>query len=196
MEQQIIKEEEAKNLKEMSLIDKKKKRTSRKLPKSVRVEEFPKLINEVPKKDFVARISFLLAYGSGLRISEVLRCLKEHFRKDSLFIPESKYGVERVVPIPKGWKDEFLDKLPLSKNSISTGSRKLQRKFKKYSKLAKLDPKYTFHSLRHGFATRCVENGIPLNQVQVLLGHSNISTTNVYVKANPIDAIKNYGELF
>lgn len=52
------------------------------------------------------------------------------------------------------------------------------------------------HSLRHGFATRCLESGIPINQVQMLLGHSNVSTTSIYVKANPIDAIKNYEELF
>lgn len=174
-----------------------KKRKSRKIPKSIRPEEFKLIIQEIPKKDNIARISFLLAYASGLRISEVLRTEKEHFRDNKLFVPESKYGVERFVPIPKGWKDEFYKFLPLKKKlSIKSASRTLQRKFKKYSKLAKLPDYYTFHSLRHGFATRCLESGIPINQVQMLLGHSNVSTTSVYVKANPIDALKNYEELF
>lgn len=168
-----------------------KQRKTRKLPKCVRSEEFISLIKSIPIKDRVARVSFLLAYGSGMRLSEVLRCSPEHFRKDSIFIPESKYGVERVVPIPKGWKQDFLRLLPLK-----CSSRTIQRKFMKYSKKADLNPKYTFHSLRHGFATRSVESGIPINQVQILMGHSNLATTSIYTRANPQDALKNYGDLF
>jgi integrase/recombinase XerD len=185
-----LKEEENKEVSQ-------KKRKSRKIPKSIRPEEFKLIIQEIPKKDNLARISFLLAYASGLRISEVLRTEQEHFRDNKLFVPESKYGVERFVPIPKGWKDEFFKLLPLRKKlSIKSASRTLQRKFKKYSKKAKLPDYYTFHSLRHGFATRCLESGIPINQVQMLLGHSNVSTTSIYVKANPVDALKNYEDLF
>ncbi|KKL45609.1 hypothetical protein LCGC14_2353870, partial [marine sediment metagenome] len=158
---------------------------------AVRPEEFILLIKQVPPKDHIARVSFLLAYGSGLRISEVLRCKKEHFKGNSLFIPESKYGVERIVPKPKGWKDVFFRFLP-----IIVTARTLQRKFKSYSLKANLTKHYTFHSLRHGFATRSLESGVPINQVQVLLGHSNISTTSVYTKANPHDAIKSYEDLF
>lgn len=168
-----------------------KKTTSRKIPKCVRPEEFEKIIKAIPKKDEVTRIAFLLAYSSGMRISEVLRCSGEHFKGNSIFIPESKYGVERVVPVPKGWKEWMTKKLPLK-----AGIRTLQRKFKKYSKQIGLPDYYTFHSLRHGFATRCLESGIPLNQVQVLLGHSNLSTTSIYTKANPKDAIKSFEDLF
>ncbi len=162
-----------------------------KIPKSIRPEEFKLLIQKTPIGDVLARISFLLAYGSGLRISEVLRCKKEHIKGNTIFIIESKYGVERIVPKPKGWKDVFIKSLPLK-----TTPRTLQRKFKKYSLSAKLSDYYTFHSLRHGFATRLLENGVPINQVQVLLGHSNLSTTSVYTKANPHDALKSYEELF
>lgn len=169
----------------------KAKKKARKIPKCVRIEEFRSLIEATPKKDVIARISFLLAYSSGMRVSEVLRCAPEHFRPNSIFIPESKYGVERVVPIPKGWKKEFEKSLPLK-----TTVRTLERKFKAYAKAAGLPQHYTFHSLRHGFATRALEAGIPINQVQVLLGHSNISTTSIYTKANPVDAIKSFEELF
>jgi len=164
---------------------------NRKLPKCVRPEEFIELIKKVPSKDKLSKVIFLLAYGSGMRVSEVHRCKKEHFRENSIFIPESKYGVERVVPIPKGWREEFTKQLP-----IKLTIRSLQRRFKKYTKKAGLDPKYSFHSLRHGFATRSLEGGVPINQVQLLLGHSNISTTSIYTKANPIDAIKSYEDYF
>ncbi len=164
---------------------------SRKIPKAVRPEEFKLLIQKVPTKDLIARIGFLLAYGSGLRVSEVLRIKKEDIKDNTLFVSESKYGVERIVPRPKGWKDIFLKELPLK-----TTARTLQRKFKKYSLAAKLSDYYTFHSLRHGFATRLLESGTPISHVQVLLGHSNLATTSIYTKANPHDAIKSYEDLF
>jgi len=164
---------------------------SGKIPKCVRVEEFKDLIKVIPKDDKIARVAFLLAYGSGMRISEVLRALPEHFRINSIFVPESKYGVERIVPIPKGWKPWMFKEMPL-KVKVRT----LQRRFEKYKLLAKLPKHYTFHSLRHGFATRLLESGASMNQVQVLMGHSNISTTSIYTKANPTDAIKSYEDLF
>lgn len=166
-------------------------RKSRKLPKSVRKDEWEKLVKVITKKDKTALVSFLLAYGSSMRISEVLRCDPKHFRSDSIFIPESKYGVERVVPIPKGWRKIFLELLPLQ-----CSARTLQRKFKAYAKKADLNPLYTFHSLRHGFATRALESGIPINQVQIALGHANIATTSIYTKAAPQDLLKSYEEKF
>ena len=169
----------------------KEKKYSRKIPKCVRIEEFKRLIEVIPKKDVIARISFLLAYGAGLRVAEVTRCNHEHFKSNSIFVPQSKYGVERFVPIPKGWRNEFNSQLPL-KRSI----RALQRRFVKYKQLAKLPEHYTFHSLRHGFAVRCLESGMPINQVQVLMGHANLATTSVYTKANPSDALKSYEDLF
>jgi integrase len=163
----------------------------RKIPKAIRPEEFRLMIDKTPIKDTLARVSFILAYGSGMRLCEVLRCNREHFKGNTIFIPESKYGVERIVPVPKGWKDSFFVCLPLK-----TTGRTLQRKFKKYSAKANLPNYYTFHSLRHGFATRLLESGTPINQVQVLLGHSNLSTTSIYTKANPHDALKSYEDLF
>jgi len=169
-----------------------KKRKVRRLPKSVRPEEWDKLIKVIKKKDKIAIIGFLLAYGSGMRISEVLRCRSEHFQTDGMiFIPESKYGVERKVPIPKGWRNDFMRLLPLKRTA-----RTLERKFKSYSLKAGLNPLYTFHSLRHGFATRLLERGVPINQVQLALGHSNISTTSIYTKASPQDLLKSYEEKF
>lgn len=174
------------------MITKERKKKVRKLPKSVRPEEWDKLIDVIPKTDKIALVGFLLAYGSGMRISEVLRCKKEHFQSDGMiFVPESKYGVERKVPIPKGWREDFFKFLPINKTS-----RTLDRKFKFYSQKAGLDTKYSFHSLRHGFAVRLLERGTPINQVQLALGHSNISTTSIYIKASPTDLLKSYKENF
>jgi len=64
------------------------------------------------------------------------------------------------------------------------------------SKLLEQKPDIHFHSLRHGFATRAIEQGIPIHHVRTLMGHSNISTTNIYLIANPKDALHSYEELF
>ena len=163
----------------------------RKIPKSVTPEEFVKLIKAIAKKEKQFRVAALLAYGAGMRISEVKKCSKEHFKGQSIEIRGSKYGVDRIVPIPKGWRPWMDLYLPLKKSV-----RSIDRNFKTYAAKAKLNPEYTFHSLRHGFATRLIERGVPLNHIQVLLGHSDISTTGIYLKARPIDALKSYEELF
>lgn len=164
----------------------------KKLPKAVRPEEWELLVKQIPAKDKISLVAFLLAYGSGMRVSEVARCKPEHIRENgSVYIPESKYGVERVVPLPKGWRKSFGSLLPLPR-SIRT----LERNFKKYAAKAGLNPKYVFHSLRHGFATRALESGIPINQVSLALGHSDIKTTSIYTRASPQDLLKSYQENF
>lgn len=165
--------------------------SSKTLPKGLTEEEFVKLIRVVPKKDLHSRVAFLLGYGSGLRISEIIKLKKENIQSNYISIWEAKGKKDRTVPIPKLWKSWMVDVIPFKK-SVRT----LERNFKKYSKLAGLPEHYVFHSLRHGFGLRAIERGIPANQVQLLMGHSSLSVTNVYTKARPTDALQKYEELF
>lgn len=164
---------------------------SRTLPKGLTSEEFKVLIRSVPTTDRISRIAFLLAYGSGLRISEVLKLRKEHIGERHISIWKGKGNVDRTVPLPKGWKKWMTNEIP-----IDRGERSLQRRFKKYAKKGKLPEHYVFHSLRHGFAIRAVEKGMPINHIQLLMGHSSLSVTNIYTKARPQDALDRYEELF
>lgn len=170
-----------------------KPKKKRKLPKAVKSEEFVLLMKQIPEKDKIAKVSFILAYGSGLRISEVVKLKKENIdiQKKFISIWDSKGGVDRPVPLPKMWRGWMFNHIPIKK-SIRT----LERKFNKYSEKAKLPTFYTFHSLRHGFATRLIEQGVPITHVQVLLGHSDVSTTGIYIKARPMDALQSYEESF
>lgn len=170
-------------------------RKKKTLPKSIRPEEFIELIKHTKKNDRQARIAFLLAYGAGLRLSEVTH-LEKLDVSDRIYIRfkegwNPKYNKERVVPLPKGWKSWMLEELPIKKSG-----RSLERNFKRACRLARLPDYYTFHSLRHGFATRLSENGVPITHVQNLLGHSDLSTTSIYTKARQDDALKSYEELF
>jgi integrase/recombinase XerD len=164
-------------------------------------EDFVKLIKTTKKK--VHRICFILAYGSGLRISEIKNLQPEdiNLKEHKLFIRQAKGSKDRVVNSPKWLKQVHIEHFP-----IKISIRAIQLAFLNASKKAGFNSiiytdeagrpryKYHFHSLRHSFATRALSKGVPVHYVQILLGHENLSTTNRYTKANPVDAIQDVVE--
>jgi len=166
----------------------------KKLPTAITEEEFTKLINNTKKLHH--KIAFLLGFGSGMRVSEVasLQPNNVHLKEKRVDVIQGKGGKDRPVPLPKGFRENMLQHLPLK-----CGVRSLQRVFKSTATRAGLlkdKPDMVFHSLRHGFATRMVSQGVPIHHIRTLMGHSNISTTNVYLEANPKEAMKSYEDLF
>ncbi|OQY40990.1 MAG: hypothetical protein B6229_00360 [Spirochaetaceae bacterium 4572_7] len=169
-----------------------KGRKKKPLPSYIGDEEFLSIMKFVPKQHH--RLAFILGYSSGLRVSEVVNLKKEDIdlKSKRIFIKEAKGGKDRVVPLPKRFPASYLKLLPLK-----CGARALQMKFRLSVKKAGIKREdLHFHSLRHSFAVRCMEKGIPLNQIQVMLGHESISTTSVYLKINPKDALDNYEKLW
>ena len=169
-------------------------RKPKKLPIALDKEDFAKLIQNTKKDKH--KVAFLLGFGAGLRVSEVVKLEPRDidFGKQSIFIRQAKGSKDRVVPIPKGFAPKHLKILP-----IGIGARALQFAFHNAAKKAGLlesKPELHFHSLRHGFATNCVANNIPIHHIRTLMGHSNISTTNVYLELNPKAAIESYLENF
>lgn len=166
----------------------------KKLPVAITEEEFTQLIKKTDKKHH--QIAFLLGYGAGLRVSEIVKLEPRsiNLKDRQILIEQGKGGKDRPVPLPKGFREEHLKLFPLK-----IGVRALEKAFKKYCKEAGLletKPSLHFHSLRHGFATNSVSKGIPIHHIRTLMGHSNISTTNVYLEMNPKEAMKSYEELF
>jgi len=162
-----------------------------KLPKSMNDNEFALLIKNTLKEHH--KISFLLGFASGLRVSEVVDLRPEDidFKGKKILILQGKGSKDRVVPLPKGFKSKFLKQIP-----IKCGVRSLQRAFKSACERANLKENLCFHSLRHSFSIHLLENGMPINQLQLLLGHSNIRTTSIYLKANPKTALESYEKYF
>lgn len=166
------------------------------LPQAISSDDFYKILETIDSKkesSKVNKIAFLLAYESGLRISEVTHLTKDsiNLTQKSIFVKEGKFSKDRVVPLPKTWKSYMINYIPINK-----GKRMLEKAFKNAVRKAGVNPIYHFHSLRHSFATHCLERGMPINQVQILMGHSSVGTTNVYIQANPIDALNKYQEVF
>ena len=167
---------------------KKRKKT---LPTYINEEEFIQILNKVKKNHH--KLAFILAFHSGMRISEIINLKKEDIdlKARRIFIRESKGGKDRVVPLPKGFPTSYMKHIP-----FKVKVRTIQWAFQRYAKLANINKPIHFHSLRHSFAIRCMERGIPLNQIQILLGHENIATTSIYLKINPQDALNKYEELW
>jgi len=166
----------------------------KKLPVAIDEDEFAKLIQNTKKPKH--RIAFLLGYGAGMRVSEVVNLEKRDidFTKKSIFIRQGKGSKDRIVPLPKGFAPKHMKLIP-----IGVGARALQYAFRNgaiKSGLMETKPDIHFHSLRHGFATNCVCNGVPIHHIRTMMGHSNISVTNVYLELNPKEALKSYEELF
>ena len=173
------------------------KRQIKKLPVALTEDEYIGILKATNKDRF--KLAFMFAYESGMRISEVLKLESRDIMADKILIRQGKGSKDRIVPIPKNLKTKHLKLLPLTFKNYESGSRCLQRAFKlsaKKSGLLENKPNAHFHSLRHSFATRCIEKGMGIHHVKTLLGHSSISTTNVYLVANPTDSLKQYEELF
>ena len=165
-----------------------------KLPISINKEQFAKLIQNTKKPKH--KIAFLLGFGAGMRVSEVVKLEQRDidFKTKSIKIRQGKGSKDRVVPIPKAFAPKHMKLIP-----IGIGARALQYALRNAATKAGLmedQPELHFHSLRHGFAMTCVENGMSIHFLRTLLGHSNISVTNIYLNANPKDALDSYQDLF
>ena len=169
-------------------------KTIKKLPLALTLEEFVKLMKNAKKIEY--RTAFLLGFGSGLRVSEVVNLIRNDvdLNEKAIKIRQGKGSKDRIVPLPKGFKQIHYNSLPLG-----IGARALQKAFKlscQKAGLLKSKPELHFHSLRHGFGSRLANQGVPIHHIRTLMGHSNISTTNVYLELNPKEALAKYQEVF
>jgi len=169
----------------------------RHLPQFLTEEEVMKLINAViPKSDrddlsFRNRAILETFYSTGMRISEVVGLNIEDIDFISCVVKARGKGKkERMVPIGDhavGAIREYLGKrkkqsevLFLNKNSSRISDRGVRDVVEKYLRLASIRQGISAHTLRHSFATHLLNRGADLRSVQELLGHANLSTTQIY----------------
>jgi len=172
-------------------------KNEKKLPQVLTVEDIEKLINVIDNKTLKGkrdRAIIELFYSSGLRVSEIinLKIVDIDFENNYLKC-FGKGSKERIVPFGELAKRYILDYLEERKRQninsellfVNKRGEKLLRQYinnflRIYSKKAKLRKKVHPHMLRHSFATHLLERGADLRSVQELLGHVDISTTQIY----------------
>jgi len=143
------------------------------------------------------RLILSLAYGSGLRVSEVvaLKVQDLDFAEATLHIKRAKGQKDRITILPEKLINDFRnltagkaknDFVFSSERGGKLTTRTAQNIFEKALRISGIKKSATFHSLRHSFATHLLENGVDVRYVQELLGHQNIRTTQRYTQVtNP-----------
>ena len=114
----------------------------------------------------------------------------KNINNEKIEVRNAKGSKDRIVGLPKSIKPNHLKMLPLN-----VKRRTFQRFIETLGKRV-LDKKISPHSFRHLFGTHLHEKGVPLRTIQILLGHSNISTTEIYTHINPYKAIEQQKEAF
>ncbi len=169
------------------------------LPKFLKVREVERLLSQPKvedKRGLRDRAMLELLYATGLRVSELVSLRMEDINlEDGFLLCRGKGGKERLVPLGKSAAEVVVDYLLQARPKfLKTGSEYLfltarggpftrqgfWKMLKKYALQAGLDRELSPHVLRHSFATHMLERGADLRSVQLMLGHSQITTTQIY----------------
>lgn len=172
----------------------------KRLPKVLTVDEVERLLSQPDGRTPAGlrdRAMLELLYATGIRVSELVALNVPDINLDAGFVRcRGKGSKERVVPVGsvavRALKNYLEQGWPRLSRDPSEGAlfvnqhgRRLTRQgfwkiLKKYARMAGITKEITPHTLRHSFATHLLENGADLRAVQEMLGHADISTTQIY----------------
>lgn len=154
-----------------------------------------------------------LAYGCGLRAAELQSCNMEDIKLNQkiLIVPKGKGNKRRVIPLSNGVVKDLSNYYYNEREALTTGrdfklnnnnqnafmlhsrgGRMMDDTYNKHLKIliertqneTLKEKKITIHCLRHSIATHLLEQGIPVEQVRLFLGHSQLETTQIYTHIN------------
>lgn len=178
-------------------------KTEQKLPRYIYSNDIEALFKSIDTNDYLGNRNYAileLLYGTGIRVSELcnIKLQDIDFYNDSILIA-GKGGKERYVPMHEFVKDSLLNYINTSrKYLLSQGdqddidtlfinhrggpltTRGVRVILNNITDQAALNLQISPHMLRHSFATHLLDNGADLRSVQELLGHENLSTTQIY----------------
>jgi integrase/recombinase XerD len=183
----------------------------RRLPKALSMQELASLLNapDLSKPEGLRdRALMELVYGAGLRVTEAVELRVEELDLDTAaFRVTGKRGKTRWLPLPRfttPWVEKYLTegrpalaRRPLAQVFVGTRGGKLSRQnaymiLQKHARRAGIKKSLGPHVLRHTYAVHLLQGGADLRAVQELLGHSSISTTQVYTQLDLEEVKRKY----
>ncbi len=162
----------------------------KKIPTVLTKEEVSKFLKSVNNRKSKLMVSLL--YACGLRVSELVNLKVNNILLDEKigYVKQAKGRKDRIFNIPDFLFEDLKRQSEEQKNKnqeyLFTGkngrlsSRNLQKIVEKASKKAGLQKEVHCHTLRHSFATHLLEQGTDIRKIQELLGHADLSTTQIY----------------
>ncbi len=177
-------------------------KVDKKVPETLTVEEVRLLIGQPSgdsPKEVRDRAMLSLLYATGLRVSELISIRVSQLNLSMGYLECSESGKYRIIPVDSDTCDKlkfYLDKVRpdmvkegdylFANIKGDTMSRQgFWKIIKYYARKAGIEKDITPHMIRHSFASHLVNNGADLHAVQEMLGHSDISTTQIYLKDKP-----------
>ena len=176
---------------------------SKRIPKVLSVEQVERLL-EIPEEDTLGlrdRAMFEMAYAAGLRASELCGLTFEQvIEKERLLVVEGKGKKQRVIPYGRPAAKALAAYLSRARAELAKGrvtafvflnhrGRKMSRvgffkRLRMQARRAGIQRGVSPHVLRHSFATHLLQGGADLRYIQELLGHADISTTQIYTSVD------------
>ena len=170
-------------------------------------DEIRKMLNYYQGRNFLNirnRTMIALFFDTGMRLTEVMTLRPEQIREDSIIV-HGKGNKERLVPVSAYLAKTLMQyqmvreayfeaKLPERYLFVSKNGRKLNREWvwsivQEAALRAGINGGVHPHTLRHSFATHLLSHGADLRCIQEMLGHSDISTTEIYTHVDPNGAL-------
>ena len=175
-------------------------RMKKTIPDVLSLEDIEKILNvpDLTKFEGIRDSAMLeVLYASGLRVTELVELKQVNINYDhGYLIVMGKGSKERIVPIgltsikkindylelsrPHLVKNELSDYLFITRRGTCFTRQGFWKLIKAYAKEAGIVKNISPHTIRHSFATHLLERGADLRTIQLLLGHSDISTTQIY----------------
>ena len=174
-------------------------KAERKYPKILTSKEVDLFLEQpqcVDAKGFRDHAMLELLYATGIRVSELITLDLEDLNLAAGFIHCSSKGKERIIPLYRtavkalqdyAWKirpqlisDEEETALFVNMNGERMSRQGFWKIIKYYQEKAGIEKEITPHTLRHSFAVHLLENGADLRSIQEMLGHADISSTQIY----------------
>lgn len=182
------------------------------LPKFLTKNEIQKLLNATKKgdEDVFAYAVLNLLFSSGIRVSELVNLKLKNFKIEEKLLMVTGKGIkDRYVPlrdeaiyaindylkkvrnlIPRPLIDKEI--LFLNKNGRKYNRNSIYYLVRKYASIANIQKEISPHVLRHTFATVLINNGASVRHVQEMLGHKNVSTTEIYTHVDTNRILSTY----
>ena len=168
----------------------KRPKREKRIPDVLTKDEVKRLINIISTKKSKLMISML--YACGFRVSELinLKINDLNFEEMTGHVRQAKGKKDRIFNIPqfllKNLKKQTEQQKELNQEYLFTGpkgkltDRNLQKIVRRFAKKAGINKEVHPHTLRHSFATHLLENNVDIRKIQELLGHADLSTTQIY----------------
>lgn len=173
----------------------------KKLPEVLSKEEVRNLIESAD--NIKSRLIISLLYSAGLRVSELVNLKIEDLNLGECtgWVRKGKGSKDRLISISRSLAEEIKEYLErrgsenkylFSKEKPLT-TRNIQKIIKNTTQRAGISKRVTPHTLRHSFATHLLEGGTDIRVIQAMLGHSSLSTTQVYthISTEQIKKVRN-----